>query len=237
MKKITALSLFILTLFTLSASAQESIIGEINYGMLEKYIDAAKEYYPKRKIVSSQEQLGRIAITTATLSYLDLFTASYFYRPNGEAASTTSTGVIPGQTGNTNLVLGNGIQYGISLNLGQFLTKPFAVRRAKIEYKVAKLQSQDFDIALITDVKRRYYTYIQSLSELKIRTQTAQDNASVAAAARRKFEKGEIQLDTYNSSRVALSESNSRQIQTEVAYLNAKDALEEIIGKKLSDIK
>lgn len=237
MKKLTALSIFIITLFTLKASAQESIIGDINYGTLEKYIAAAKDYFPKRKILSTQEQISKIGITTATLSYLDIFSANYFYRPNGEAASATSTTPIAGQAGSTNVVIGNGITYGITLNLGQFLTKPFAVKRAKIEYKVAKLQSDDFLITLVGDVKRRYYAYIQSLKELKIRTQTVQDNISVAATARRKFEKGEIQIDTFNASRIILADANTQQIQAEVNYLTAKDNLEEIIGQKLTDIK
>lgn len=75
------------------------------------------------------------------------------------------------------------------------------------------------------------------LSELKIKTQTAQDNNGVAENQRRRFEKGEIPLDAYNGSRVQLSDSNSAKIQTEVNFLNAKDALEEIIGRKLTDIK
>ena len=44
-------------------------------------------------------------------------------------------------------------------------------------------------------------------------------------------------LRAYNAARLLLSESNIRQIESELLYLNAKDALEEIIGKKLSDIK
>lgn len=231
MKKITALSFFIFSLITLSASAQESIIGEVNYSLLEKYIAAAKEYYPRRKVLSAQEQISKIGITTSTLSYLDLLSASYFYRPGEKAAISDPANPT------ANPYVFNGVQFGVSLNLGGFLSKPFAVKRAKMEYRVAKLQSEDYEITLIGEVKRRYYTYIQTLADLKIRTQTAQDNASVAANARRKFEKGEIPLDNYNATRVALALSNTDQIQNEVNYLNAKDALEEIIGKKLSEIK
>jgi len=131
----------------------------------------------------------------------------------------------------------NGIQYGVSVNLGNFLQKPFLVKRAKAEYKIAKLQEQDYDVSLVTEVKKRYYNYIQALSELKIKTQNAQENKTVAENARRRFEKGEIQIDAYNSTRLLLADSNSQQIQVEVNYLNSKDALEEIIGKKLTEIK
>lgn len=237
MKKTYTLIAIFLCLLSLKSSAQESIIGEINYGLLEKYIQTAKEYYPRRKIFESQRETSKVGVTLAKINYLDIFSASYFYRPNGEATSTSSTAVLPGQTGNTNLIVGNGIQYGISVNLASFISKPFLVKRAKSEYKVAQLQSADYEITLVSEVKRRYYTYVQMLAELKIKTQTAQENKTVADNARRRFEKGEIALDAYNSSRIQLSDSNTNQIQTEVNYLTAKDALEEMLGKKLSEIQ
>jgi len=232
MKKITALSFFIATLFTLNASAQqESIIPQINYGTLEKYIQMAKEFYPRRKVINYQEQIARIGITTATLSYLDLFSASYFYRP-GE-----KTAIADPNNPTANPYVFNGVQLGVSMNLGGYITKPFAVKRAKIEYKIAKSQTEDYEISLVSEVRRRYYQYVQSLSELKIKTQISQDNESVAVNARQKFERGELALDQYNGSRLLLADSNSEKIQSEVNYLNAKDNLEEIIGKKLTDIK
>jgi outer membrane protein TolC len=237
MKKTYTLIVVLLCLLSLNTSAQESIIGEINYTLLEKYIQTAKEYYPRRKVFEAQKDVSKTAITIAQINYLDIFSASYYYRPNGQAASTGGTATIPGTTGNTNVIFGNGIQYGISVNLANFLTKPFLVKRAKSEYKVAQLQSADYEITLVSEVKRRYYTYVQMLAELKIKTQTAQENKTVADNARRRFEKGEIALDGYNASRIQLSDSNTNQIQTEVNYLTAKDALEEMLGKKLSEIQ
>jgi outer membrane protein TolC len=78
---------------------------------------------------------------------------------------------------------------------------------------------------------------LQSVSQLKIRTQTAQDNKNISETSRHKFERGELSLDLYNASRMLVSTSSTDQIQAEVNYLNAKDALEEIIGKKLSEVK
>jgi len=230
MKKKLSLLTAMTCLICFASSAQESIIGDINYGLLDQYIQSAKEYYPKRKLVDAQQEIAKAGVTAATISYLDIFTANYFYRPNDKTALVT-----PGATANPYIV--NGIQYGINFNLGTFLQKPFLIKRAKAEYKVAKLQSADYEVALITEVKKRYYTYVQMLSELKIRTQKAQDNKSVAENARRRFEKGEIPLDAYNNARVELSDSSSEKIQTEVNYLVAKDALEEIIGKKITDFK
>ena len=237
MKKRYAFILVALCLSGFKSSAQESIIGDINYGLLEKYIQAAKEYYPKRKVNEFQTNSAKASVTIATLSYLDLFSASYFYRPNGGVSSGTTGGSSGSVNQGSTFITGNGVQYGISLNLANFLQKPFLVRKAKDDYRVAQLQAQDYDITLVSEVKKRYYTYVQMVSQLKIKTLTAQDNYGVAENARRRFEKGEIQLDAYNASRTQLADSNTSKIQTEVTYLLAKDALEEIIGQKLSDIK
>ncbi|MNL49312.1 Outer membrane efflux protein [compost metagenome] len=87
------------------------------------------------------------------------------------------------------------------------------------------------------EVKTRYYDYILQISQLKINTQTAQDNKGVAENLRTRFERGEITIDAYNQSRIAVSASSAAKIQVEVEYLKAKDALEEIIGEKLAEIK
>ena len=121
--------------------------------------------------------------------------------------------------------------------MGSFLQKPYLVKKAKADYKVAQLQSQDFDLFLENEVKRRYYNYLMTASQLKIRTETAQDNKNISETTRHKFEKGELSLDVYNASRILVSSSNNDKIQYEVNYLVAKDALEEIIGQKLTDVK
>ena len=162
----------------------------------------------------------------ASLSYLDLFGASYIYRPQDQVA------IDP-----INPYKVNGYQFGVNLNLGSFIQKPFMIKKAKADYKVAQLQEQDFVDKLVTEVKSRYYDYIQSVSQLKIATQAAQDNKGVAESQRYKFEKGQVTLDIYNQSRTLLIESSTGRIAAEVTFLKAKDLLEELIGKKLTDVK
>lgn len=231
MKRKYALSLALLGLFSLKSNAQDSIIGEVNYGLLDKYIQAAKEYYPKRKVTEARMDMAKASINASTISYLDIFSASYFYRPNDNTAIT------PVGSTTTNPYIVNGIQYGVTINLGTFLQKPFLIKRAKAEYQIAKLESLDYDITLATEVKKRYYTYLQTLSELKVRTTKSQDNKTVAENSRRRFENGEITLDAYNSSRTQLADASTEKIQNELNFLIARDALEEMIGKKLTEIK
>jgi outer membrane protein TolC len=230
MKKISALSFFIIAHFALQASAQESILPDVNFALLEKYVQLAKQNYTKVKITHAQEEAIKPNIPIAQVSYLDIFNASYYYRPNDH---NNNGSVLNPQ----NPYVVNGWQFGVNFNLGNFLQKPFQVKKAKAEYKVAKLQSLDMEITVENETKRRYYSYLQASSQLKIRTQTAQDNKNISETSRHKFERGELSLDMYNASRMLVSSSNSDRIQYEVNYLNAKDALEEIIGQKLSDVK
>ena len=187
----------------------------------------AKESSPKKKIALAQAESIKTAIPIANLSYLDIFNASYYYRPNEDQDAINPQ----------NPYSVNGFQFGVNFTLGTFLQKPYMVKKAKADYKVALLQSQDYDLTLATEVKKRYYTFIQTGSQLKISSQAAQDNKNISENLKDKFQKGEITIDAYNNSRILVSSANTSKIQAEVNYLVAKDALEEIIGQKLSEVK
>ena len=224
MKKLAFLCLILATALT-SSFAQESIVAQINYNQLEKYIEAAQKNYPRKQILAQNTEVARNNVPIAAVSYLDAFSASYIYRPD----EATAINVV-------NPYVVNGFQFGVSVNLGNFLQKPFEVKKAKAELKVAQLEEKEYASVLANEVKTRYYNYIYQLNELKLKTQSAQDNKTVSDDLRYKFEKGEITLQGYNEARISLSGSNSEKIQAELEFLKAKDALEQIIGKKLEEI-
>lgn len=226
MKKSLQIALILLMITGLKTYAQESIIGEINYADLQKYIALAKENYPKPKALNETITKAQNELPITALSYLDIFNASYFYRPESKSV------LDPINPYNV-----NGFQFGVNVNLGNFLQKPFNARKAKSDYKIAQYQAKEYELALEVEVKKRYYAYIQQINQLKIYTTSMQDNKNTADNLRGKFEKGEISLDTYNQSRINLTSVTTAKIQTEVNLLSAKDALEEIIGIKLSDVK
>ncbi|MGY0037957.1 TolC family protein [Pedobacter sp. NJ-S-72] len=195
MKKIFVFSFLLFAFIGFQSSAQDTtIIGEVNYGLLEKYIQAAKEYFPRKKIYEAKVEGAKTAIPMNAVSYLDIFNASYFYRP-GE--NTVLNAANPYSV--------NGFQFGVNINLGNFLQKPYLGKKARAEYKVAKLESQEYDTTLAIEVKKRYYNYVQQISQLKINTQSVQDNKNVADNLKYKFEKGELSLDVYNQSRINLA--------------------------------
>ncbi|MCX2449875.1 TolC family protein [Pedobacter sp. PLR] len=226
MKNLFKMALIVLMFLSLDTYAQESIIGDIKYADLEKYISLAKQNYPRRKALNETVTKAKAEIPITSLSYLDIFNGSYFYRPQDK---TVLDPINPYNV--------NGFQFGINLNLGNFLQKPFNAKKAKSDLKIAQYQAEEYELAIEVEVKRRYYAYIQQLSQLKINTQSVQDNKNVADNLKYKFEKGEISLDIYNQSRINLSTSLTSKIQSEVSLLSAKDSLEEIIGVKLSEVK
>ena len=225
MKKIGLLCFLIIS-GIVSTYGQQSIVSQINYNQLEKYIQSAKDNYPRRQIMALNTEVAAADVPAAKVSLLDIFNASYIYRPNGAVAINA---------GNPFLV--NGFQFGVNMSLGSFLQKPYQIKQAKSEHKIAQLEQQEYDVILANEVKNRYYEYILQLNELKLKTQSAQDNKTVSDDMRYKFEKGEISLQAYNSSRISASGADSSRIQSEIEFLKAKDALEDIIGKKLEQIK
>lgn len=226
MKKLLQITLSILLLGCVESNAQESILKDINYSDLQKYIDLAKTNFPQMKIAEAKKELVKTGISIAQASYLDILNGSYFYRPENKSVLDP-----------VNPYNFNGIQLGVSVNVGNLLAKPYQVKRAKADYKIAVLEAQQNDKAVEMEVKRRYYDYVQQISQLKIATKIAQDNKGVSESLRNKFEKGEITLDAYNQSRLNQSASESEKVATEIEYLKVKDLLEEIIGVKLSDVK
>lgn len=226
MKKIFPISFFLLLLTTFTSHAQESILKDINYSDLQKYIDLARVNFPQMKIAEAKKELVKTGIPIAQASYLDILNGTYFYRPENKSVLDP-----------VNPYNFNGFQLGVSVNVGNLVSKPVQVKRAKADYKIAVLEAQQNEKTVELEVKRRYYDYIQQISQLKIATKIAQDNKGVSESLRNKFEKGEITLDAYNQSRLNQSASESGKVAAEIDYLKAKDLLEEIIGIKLSEVK
>lgn len=225
--KKTLLTVFLMPLMftSLLVSAQESVIDDINYTQLEQFIEMAKTNYPKAKILDLMEKKAKDLAPIEAIGYLDMFNASYYYRP-GEKKTINPE----------NPYSINGFQFGIYMSLGTLIERPYRIKHAKIDYEIAKLENHDYERLLITEVKNRYYQYVFQLKELKLKTQNAQDAKGISDNVALRFERGEIELDLYNTSKSVFNEANSSKMQAEVAYLVAKDQLEEMIGKKLTEL-
>lgn len=225
MKKVIPLCSLIIVICG-EAVAQESIIGDINQEQLIQMIQMAKDYNPQREIFKLNEEKARSIVNTQAVNFLDLVNVSYFYRPKERAA-----------LGMENPYVVNGFQFGVNLNLGTFLQKPSQIKQAKLDHKISQFERQAYEKELESEVKRRYYTYVQTFNELRIRAQALQDSKSLSDDLQLRFERGEIMLNDYAEAKAAVSEASSAKLEVEVNYLTAKDALEQLIGSKIEDVK
>jgi outer membrane protein TolC len=206
------------------AQAQEMLAQEISYDYLDKLVEVAKKNYPQVKMYDSRIEIGNLGVKKARLSYFDIISLSYLYNPN-----QTTSGINP------NFL--QGYQFGFFVNIGSILQKPTVVKQARAEVKVTEFEKQTFELNLVADVKKRYFTYIQHLTILRIKSEALLDIESALKDARYKFEKGETTIQNYNTALLMYSTQQQTRITSEADVYIAKSSLEELLGQKLEDIK
>jgi len=241
MNKIYTIVALLLTVCTVPQSlrAQNTIITDISEPYLEKLINTAKANYPHVKSLDSRLETAKNNISRSKISYLDALTFSYVYQPNTTLnLNTLQPGTVDGSTGTNNRSsLFSGTQFGLFFNLGSYLQKPYAVKQAKQELSVANNDIAEYMLTLSTQVKKRYYMYIQKLATVKLQSQAAIDGESVLKDVKYRFEKGEETLDNYNKARINQTQQSQAKITAEADLFMAKADLEELLGDKLENIK
>ncbi|WP_229204151.1 TolC family protein [Dyadobacter alkalitolerans] len=219
-----AVFLIPLFLITLTTHAQESLSKDVDYAYLEKLIAACKTNYPRVKMYEARVNIAENGIKKAKLSYFDIFSFSYLYSPNNNNRAVSPD-------------LLSGYQFGFFANIGSILQKPNQVKQAKSEFKAAEYDKQAFDLNMEAEVKKRYFTYMQKVAVLRIRSSSILDINDAVTNARHRFEKGEETLQNYNQALIVQSDYSQNIVNAEGEVLVAKSSLEEIVGQKLEDIK
>jgi outer membrane protein TolC len=163
-------------------------------------------------------------IKKAKLSYFDIFSLSYLYSPNNNTATISPSFL-------------SGYQFGFFANIGSILQKPNLIKQAKGEYTAAQFDKQAYDLNMEAEVKKRYFTYIQKVVSLRIRSGSLLDVESMLVNVKHRFEKGEESLENYNKMLVMQSDHLQNIINAESEMLIAKSSLEELLGQKLETIK
>jgi outer membrane protein TolC len=217
-----------------SVMAQDSILPDISQAYLDKLIAVARTNYPEVKANESKIEEARSNVSRQSVSYLDAFSVSYIYQPQG-FLGVNNNGAATGSTGNYGTF--NGVQVGITFNLGTFLEKPATVRAAKKELAIAYDMRDEYLLTLTNNIKKRYYTYVQDIANLKLATSAAVNSQEVLNAMKHKFERGEDTFENYNRAQLSVTSSNQTKIQAETNVLIAKADLEELLGEKLEDVK
>jgi outer membrane protein TolC len=217
------LASILLTAFSV-AKGQESILQDIDYPLLQKLVQTARDNYPKVKQLNHRILAGQAVVASARAAWFDILGFSYLYSPNN---STTLV----------NPSLFNGYQIGVSINLGNILQKGPNIRRAREELYMAQEEKAEYLLNLAALVKQRYYVYVQQLAVIRLRTNTVMDIEGSVKELRYKYEKGEAELSAYNQALTSLADQTNSKIAAETSFLIAKSSLEELLGKPLEEIK
>jgi len=223
--KALLLSLFILTLAG-NTYAQETIFTDLSYPYLEKLIATAKKNYPQEKTLAYQTEIAKSSFHQASFTWLDAFSASYIYSPQG--STTTSA---------TNPIIFNGLQLVASVSIGSLFERPYTVHNARVAVKIAEENQAQYDLTIEAQVKRFYFAYIEAQADLRNKVNAVQDATTAVTQLKHRFDKGEISFDVYSQALTNLYNQNSFRVQAELALFTAKTNLEEMLGAKLESVK
>lgn len=235
------LSIVLLILSVAKGFAQESIMNDIDYPFMQKLVNEAKQNYTGEKIRQEQVNIARTSYKQSKYAWFDALSFSYVYSPTNAINltsnnSVTSTGVAAtGNNVNPNIFAG--YQAAVTLNIGSLIKNPFNTKNAKANYNISLLEQQAADATLETQVRRLYITYVQAMATVRMRTQNAQDVSTILTQTKRQFENNTVTVDQYSSAVTAFATANQTKIDAEAAVLIAKMALEEVVGKKLEEVK
>ena len=206
--------------FTVSKSV------EMDQGLLQRYIDLAKEHFPQRKILEATRAKAESVHKSVPIGYLDIFSVAYIYRPN-EALALSAT----------NPFTVNGWQFTANLNLGTFFQRVSQSRQTKQDLRIAEYQAEAYETTLSNEVKKRFYELIRAKEDLRIKKQALDEYNVLAEGILYKFERGEAELIAYSTARTSVTSAQTALLLADVSVLQAQDALEEIIGRKLVEVK
>jgi len=218
---LTTLSIFLLSN---SVKSQETMMTDVSYVFLEKLIATAKENYPRMYGFEGRIKLAKTTVGQEQLSWLDAFAFSYIYNPNN-----TLDLAVPR--------FFSGYQVAFNFNLSALLQKPGNVKLAKESVKLAQTDLDEYHLTLETEVKRRYFTYVQSLSNLRLQTKLSSDAFNVSNDIKTRYEKSEISFEQYTLSQMAYSGALQSKIAAESNFLISKASLEELLTKKIEEIR
>lgn len=204
--------------------AQESIIPDISYLFLEKLVATAKQNYPKIKQYQLSNDIAAINVKKEKLNWLDPINLSYVSTSNQTVSFV-------------NPVFLTGYQVGININVSNFLQKGANVKKSKLELQNAEYEAKEYAIILEAEVKRRYFTYIQALNNVKLFTKTLQDADGLLKDLKLRYERGEVTFESYSQGLISFSNTSQSKIEAETAFLSAKASIEELTITKIEDIK
>jgi len=223
-RKFFSLTAFLILIQFGYSKAQESMMTDISYVFLEKLIATAKENYPRMNSFEGRIKVAKTSVGQEQLSWLDAFSFSYVYNPNNTLDLV-----------NPNFF--NGYQVAFNFNLSSILQKSGNVKQAKESVKLAQYDLDEYHLTLETEVKRRYFSYVQALANLRLQTKASSDALNISREIKTKYEKSETTFEQYTMSQMSYSGALQSKIAAESNFLIAKASLEELLTKKVEEVQ
>ncbi|GHB61411.1 TolC family protein [Persicitalea jodogahamensis] len=216
----------LLLLNNLPAAGQDEIDiqDEISYPLLERLIVIAKANYPTKKAFDTKVEIAEKGMKQARLSYFDIFSFSYLLTPFG-----SSQAINPNQL--------SGYQFGFFVNIGSLLQKPTQVKQANDLLQVADFEKNAYLLSLEAEVRQRYFEYAKTKALYRAVSKSFLDTQSLAEDTKYRYERGEITFDLYNRALLERATQQQSKITMAANILIAKSRLEELLGKKLEEIR
>lgn len=209
-----------------AVATRASIITELSNINLQRLIDTAIANYPRVRYFQHRVEAASSNISKNKAAWFDALTLSYVYQP----------GVVSVNPVNPTNTYFKGAQVGIFLNVGNIIARPWIIKQSKQEMMAVESERDEYLITLTTEVKRRFYLYVQRVGQLKLQVRAAEDAETYLKDVKFKFEKGEETFDSYSKVLIQLTEHHQTLVQAEAAVFIAKADLEELIGTKLENI-
>lgn len=204
-------------------AAQESMLPDISYPLLEKLVFTARQNYPRVKANQTRINVANLRIQQAQLSWFDFLSFSAFYSPS--SAQNITGGSL------------TGTQFGFFMNLGVLFQKPNTVKIAREESQLAQHTYQEYLLTIESEVKQRYFRYVQQNALLRVAHANSIDVDNVFKVLKVRFEKGEESFENFSRVVTQLTEAKQRIVDAEASLLITKTSLEELVGKKLEEVK
>ena len=202
---------------------------ELSYTYLEKLVYSATQNHPRVNTNNRRIYHAELNLKNMRLSWFNFFSLGTIYAPNQAVT------LVNGSTF-TGFQL-TGVQIGLNMTVGAILQQSGRIKQTREELAMFRNDANEYLIGLETQVKTRYYKYVELMTALRVQAQLTMDTENLLKQMKYKFERGEETFDSFTKMMQQSAQSKQKQMEIESTVLAAKAALEELVCKKLEEIK
>jgi outer membrane protein TolC len=215
-------SVILLLLFSVSfvQSATAQVQSQQEQEFIERLKELAWENYAMFEWHDLEYQRFGVIIRQRRLELFEAFTLNYnFFGIDSQNNFSPVVGL------------------GFSVNLGRFFYTGARIRDARILRQQARAQKMVDRTQIAMEVIERYAFYKRSLELTELQAEALENNRQTMRMMQRQFEEGEVPLIEYQRAVDAFVEDSRMYITNKNDLLKGKLELEQLVGKRLEEIR